>query len=245
MRPLIFIISVFVLLLAPLATTAAQTDSLESYDENETDFRMSVGLSGGLILVNPSQLNDQIAFANNSFDANMDNVRSMMLFAGYIRIKPRLSPFLLMRIEALTVSRSFDYTADGRSSGNTPTGTFNYSGLTRWSIYPIVIGIGTTIPKTPIEAEVGAMYALGYITDESRVAGGSPLTTTSSGDGWGFQGRIAPHYRFSKNASIAFEISYRFLVMKNYSDNLGRNAENFQLDLNGISVCFGLLYTLQ
>lgn len=245
MKPLVSIIAGSVLMLSPLATATAQTDSLEYFDENETDFRMSVGFSGGLILVNPAQLNDQIAFANNSVDAGMENVRTMMLFAGYVRIKPRLSPFVFMRIEALTVSRSFDYTAVGRSSGNTATGDFNYSSSTRWSVYPVVLGLGTTIPKTPIDAEIGMMYALGFITDESKISGGSTSTTTSSGDGWGFQWRIAPHYRVSKNAAISFEISYRFLMIRNYSDNFGRKAGDFQLELNGVSICFGLLYTLQ
>ncbi len=245
MKPLLSIISISVLLLSLLTPAAAQTDSLEYFDEYENDFRMSVGLSGGLILVNPSELNDQIAFANNSVDAGMENVRTMVHVAAFVRIKPRLSPFVLMRLEAMTVSRSFDYTAVGRSSGNAPTGDFSYSSSTRWSVYPMVIGMGTTIPRTPIDAEIGAIYALGYITDESKISGGSTSTTTSSGDGWGFQGRIAPHYRVSKNAALAFEISYRFLVIKNYSDSFGRKADNFQLDLSGISICLGLLYSLQ
>jgi hypothetical protein len=221
----------------------AQTDTLGAFDENENDFRVTLGVSGGITLVNPEMLNDQLAFMNNSLDVGVEKVRTMSQFAAYMRIKPRMAPYMLMRVEAITVSRTFDYRAVGRSLSNAPTGSFNVTSSTRWTVYPLIIGIGTTIPKTPIEAEVGAIYALGYTTETGTISSGESYTNTLSGTGFGLQGRIAPHFRYSKNVIISFEVSYRFLVVRNYSDDFGREMKDFELDLNGISTCLGLSYT--
>ncbi len=220
-----------------------QADSLNFFDEDQNDFRMTVGFSGGISLVNPTQLNDQLAFVNNSLDAGMEKITTMEQFAAFIRIRPRMSPYLFMRVEAITVSRSFDYTAVGRSESNTATGNFTTSSTTRWSVYPLIIGIGTTIPKTPVEVEVGGIYALGYITEEGSTQGSGSFTNMLSGDGFGLQGRVSPHFRLSKNVTMVFEVSYRFLTVNNYSDNYGRQLEHFDFYLNGISTCLGLTYT--
>ena len=238
-----FSFTLFSVLLLSCSPLFGQIDSLNSLEENETDFRMSLGVSGGLSLVNPSQVNDQLAFVNNSLDVGMAKIRTLEQFAAFMRIKPRMAPYLLLRVEALTVSRSFDYNATGRSASNTPTGTFRTSNTTRWTVYPLVVGIGSTIPKTPIEVEMGGMYALGYITEEGSTEGSGSSTNTSSGDGFGLQGRVAPHFRFSKNAALTFEISYRFLIIKDYSDDFGRQAKDFEFYLNGLSFSLGATYT--
>ncbi len=231
------------LLLLSFSILLGQTDSLSWADEDETDFRMSLGISGGLSLVNPSQVNDQLAFVNNSLDVRMEKIRTLQQYAAFMRIKPRMAPYLLMRIEALTVSRSFDYYGSGRSPSNNPTGTFRTSSTTRWTVYPLIVGIGVTLPKTPVEAEVGAMYALGYITEEGSTEGSGSFTNTSSGDGFGIQGRVAPHFRFSKNVAFAFEVSYRVLIIKDYSDDFGRQVKDFEFYLNGLSLSLGATYT--
>jgi hypothetical protein len=238
-----FSFSLASLLLLPCSALLGQTDSLSWAEEDETDFRMSLGISAGLSLVNPSQLNDQLAFVNNSLDVRMEKIRTFQQFAAFMRIKPRMASYLLMRIEALTVSRSFDYDATGRSASNNPTGTFRISSTTRWSVYPLVIGVGMTIPKTPVLAEVGLIYALGYITEEGTTEGSGSFTNTSSGDGWGIQGRIAPHFRLSKNVAFVFDVSYRSLVIKDYSDDFGRQVKDFRLELNGLTLSLGATYT--
>ena len=230
-------------LLFSFSTLFGQTDSLRFFDDDENDFRMTVGISGGISLVNPSQVNDQIAFVNNSLEAGMEKITTMQQFAAFLRIRPIMAPFLLMRVEALTVSRSFDYSAVGRSASNTPTGNFNTSDNTRWTVYPLVIGMGTTIPKTPVEVEVGLMYALGYITEDGSTQGSGSFTNTSSGSGWGLEGRVAPHFRVSKNVNLSLEVSYRFLTVKDYSDDYGRQIKDFEFYLNGISTCLGVAYT--
>lgn len=238
-----FSFSLAPLLLLSFSTLTGQTDSLSWVDQDETDYRMSVGISGGLSLVNPSQLNDQLAFVNNSLDVRMEKIRTVQQYAAFMRIKPRTGPYLLMRIEALTVSRSFDYFGSGRSTSNDPTGTFRTSSTTRWTVYPLIVGIGETLPKTPVEAEVGVMYALGFITEEGSTEGSGSFTNTSSGDGFGLQGRIAPHFRFSKNVDFVFDVSYRVLIIKNYSDDFGRQVKDFEFYLNGLSLSLGATYT--
>ena len=99
-----------------------------------------------------------------------------------------------------------------------------------------------TLPKTPVEAEIGAIYALGYITEEGTTEGSGSFTNTSSGDGFGIEGRIAPHFRFSKNVALVFDVSYRILVIKDYSDDLGRQVKDFQFNLNGLSLSLGVTY---
>jgi len=221
----------------------AQTDTAGTFDSEENDFKLSIGVSGGITLVSPDIVNDQIAFLNNSLDVGVDKIQSMLHLAGFIRIRPRMAPYMLLRVEAITVSRSYDYYAIGRSSTGSPTPSFDVSSSTRWTVYPLVIGIGTTIPKTPIEAEVGAMYALGYITETGSLSSGGTYSNSQSGTGFGLQGRVAPHFRYSKNAVISLEIEYRYLVVGSYSDNLGRAVNNFEMDLSGISIALGITYT--
>jgi len=238
-----FSLSLASLFLFSFSTLFGQTDSLGWAEEDETDFRMTLGISGGLSLVNPSQLNDQLAFVNNSLDVRMEKIRTIQQYAVFLRIKPRMAPYLLMRIEALTVSRTFNYDATGRSSSGSSTGTFKTSSTTRWSVYPLIIGVGTTVPKIPVQAEVGLIYALGYITEEGSTEGSGSFTNTSSGDGWGIQGRIAPHFRYSKNVAFVFDVSYRILVIKDYSDDFGRQVKDFQLELSGLTISLGATYT--
>ena len=233
------------LVLFSFSTVLGQTDSLASFDENESDFRMTVGASGGFTFVNPGMLNDELAFINNSLDANMEKVTSMAQFAAYVRIKPRMAPYMFMRLEALTVSRSFDYQAQGRSASGASTGLFNTTTATRWTVYPFVVGIGSTIPKTPIDAEVGLIYAMGFVTEKVSTDGYGSSTNTSSANSFGLQGRVSPRFRISKNAAISIEVSYRFLTIKNYSDDLGRAVQNFELYLDGLSMALGVSYNLE
>ena len=234
-----------VLVLIAFSTVFGQADSLGSFDENENDFRLTVGASGGFTLVNPGSINDELAFVNNSLDADMEKVTMISQFAAYVRIKPRMAPYMFMRLEALTVARSFDLAAQGRSASGASTGVFNTTTDTRWTVYPFVIGIGTTIPKTPIDVEVGAMYAMGYITEKVTTEGSGSSSNTSSGNSFGLQGRVSPRFRISKNASISFDVSYRFLTVKDYSDNLGRPVQNFEFYLDGMSLGLGVSYNFE
>ena len=231
------------LMLACTAPLAAQTDSLGSFDEGESDFKVVLGVAGGLSLVNPGTLNDEIGFLNNSLDAGVEKIQTMTQFAAFMRIKPRMAPYMLVRVEAVTVSRSFDYSAVGRSAGNSSTGRFNVSSSTRWTVYPLVLGVGTTIPKTPLDAEVGLIYAIGETTETGSIAGGSEYTNTSSGSAFGLEGRISPHFRLSRNVNLALELSYRSLTVKHYSDSYGRDLTNFGLDLTGVAAGIGVSYT--
>ncbi|MGA7159901.1 MAG: hypothetical protein WBZ48_02795 [Bacteroidota bacterium] len=237
-----FLSTLLLLILFSFSALNAQTDSARFFDE-DNDFRITAGISGGFSLVNPSQVNDQIAFLNNSLEAGMEKITSMQQIEAFVRIRPIMAPYLLMRVGAITVSRSFDYLAAGRSAANTATGNFNISDNTRWTVYPLVIGMGTTIPKTPVEVEVGIIYALGYITDEESSVEGGSFTNTSSGSGWGLEGRVSPHFKVSKNVNLLFEISYRVLSVRDYSDEYGNQLKDFEFYLNGISTCVGMTYT--
>jgi hypothetical protein len=57
------------------------------------------------------------------------------------------------------------------------------------------------------------------------------------------RGRVAPHFRFSKNVAFAFDVSYRGLIIKDYSDDFGRQVKDFQFYLNGLSLSLGATYT--
>ena len=221
----------------------AQSDSVDTFFGDENAFRVSLGVAGGIAFINPDQVNEQLAFVNNSLDVQMEKLTSMQHYAVFMRVKPRMAPYLLLRLEALTVSRSFDYTAAGWSPDSVSTGPFATTNETRWTLYPLVVGVGSTIPKTPIDVEVGVIYAIGYITESGTIQGGRSYKSTSSGTGFGLQGRVAPRFKITQNAAFSFEVSYRMLRIKNYSDDFGRQDEFFEFHSDGMSLGFGVVYT--
>jgi hypothetical protein len=225
------------------ASLYAQADTVETFFGDENDFRVTLGVSGGIAFFNPDQVNEQLAFVNNSLDVQMEKLTWMQHYAAFMRVKPRMAPYFLLRLEAMTVSRSFDYTADGRNPANVSTGSFTTTNLTRWTVYPLVIGVGSTIPKTPIDVEVGAVYAIGYITENGKIQGGGSYKSSSSGNGFGLQGRVAPRFKVAQNTSLSLEVAYRILRIRNYSDDFGRQDKFFEFFVDGMTLGFGLVYT--
>lgn len=225
------------------ASLYAQTDTVDTFFGDETDFRATLGVSGGIAFVNPDQVNEQLAFVNNSLDVQMEKLSSMQHYAVFMRVKPRMAPYFLVRFEAMTVSRSFDYKAYGRNAANVSTGSFTTTNVTRWTVYPLVIGVGSAIPKTPIDVEVGAIYAIGYIAENGTIQGGGSYKSSSSGNGFGLQGRVAPRFKIAQNTSISLEVAYRMLRLRDFSDDFGRQDKFFELHLDGISLGFGVVYT--
>lgn len=225
------------------ASVYGQADTVDTFFGDESDFRVTVGVSGGIAFVNPDQVNEQLAFVNNSLDVQMEKITSMQHYAVFMRVKPRMAPYFLLRLEAMTVSRSFDYTAYGRSAANVSTGPFTTTNVSRWTLYPLIVGVGSTIPKTPIDVEVGGIYALGYISENGTIQGGGSYKSSSSGSGFGLQGRVAPRFTLTRNVSLSLEVAYRILRARNYSDDFGRQDKFFEFLVDGVTVGLATVYT--
>ena len=234
------IIAVLMLLL-PCAGIYAQVQTDEWGEDYE--FKATIGVIGGIALINPDDINGQLEFVNNSLDATMSPLKSMAQYSIFVKLRPKIAPYVLMRIDVSTNSRKFDYSAIGMSLDNQSTGRFDITNTTKYSNYNFCVGIGASVPKMPIDLEFGGIYAIGVITETGSVAAGNEYEYSSNGDGYGMFVRMTDRLNFGQGISANLEFAYRMLTVSGFTDSRGRDIRDFSFNLSGFSAGAGLTYT--
>ncbi len=233
----------YLLLLAAMLSSAglaraADADSLDN--EHLLPIRFEVKATGGITLINPTSVNDHLAYLNNSLNTDIDKVSSMTRFmiGGNFWISER--GFVPVRFEYLSVSREYSYTAVARPDSTTAGTPFLVNAKNRYSVYPLSIGIGARSPGSNVEFEIDLIYALAYVTDEGSMGAYGNYSSTADTREYGLQVLMTPKIPITQRINLDFEIGYRYLYLSDFSDNRGRLLGDLKLSLSGAILGAGL-----
>lgn len=229
--------------------SSQENSSSDFFEEQDTLFRyvpdpvLSLGISGGVVFINPENINKNIEFQNSYFNTSEPIIRTPGLFSLWMTYRPvNLPTFLTLRGELLSSSRQFDFDAFATRDTSTVIGTLRTSTKTTYSVYPITISTGIVLRKTRMKAEIGFIYALASITQSTNVEGAGSSSTTYTGDGYGFRfslQQVTPIYR---RTGLTFEIGYRFLLLDQFRNERGIKTSSIEADYSGMFLLLGLSY---
>ncbi len=227
-----------VMLLSSGPARAADADSLGG--DRLLPLRFEVKATGGVALMNPTSLNDHLAYLNNSLNSDIDKVSSMTRFmiGGNFWISER--GFVPVRFEYLTVSREYSFTNYARPDSSPSVTPYTVNAKNRYSVYPISIGLGAKSPGSNVEFEIDLIYALAYVTDEGGMGAQGSYSSTADTRAYGLQILMTPKFPVTAQIGLDFEIGYRYLYLTDFSDNHGRLRGDFKLSLSGAILGAGL-----
>lgn len=205
----------------------------------------SIGISGGVTLINPVVINNQIEFNNFTFDNNETPIRSPAQWTLWLAFRPKNLPtYLSLRGEMITASRTFAYEGIVTDNSGATTGTFNGKATTRYSVYPVSINSGGFIPKTLIKFEVGFVYAFAKFTDETNLGSYSTSENSYEGEGYGFRAMVQQVMPILPSVGLTVEFGYRYLHLDEFRDSRGRLLNTIEANYNGVSMLLGISYGL-
>lgn len=130
-----------------------------------------------------------------------------------------------VRVSRFTVSRETYFPF------MTPTGNIDASIKTNHIVYPMSIGGGISNPQlSGVRAELGVIYALAQIREESSLTGYPSVMASSNGQGFGLYFILSPRLEIVNSVILNLEVSSRWLNIWYYRDNnnfIGMNSFSY------------------
>ncbi len=204
---------------------------------------LSVGIFGGLAFISPDKINNQIENNNSIYQTDEFPLARPAQWGLWIAYRPKNLPtFITLRAEMLTSLRTFSFVTNvTQNDPNVITSVASTSNY-RYSLYPFSIGTGSVIYKTIAKAEIGFIYALSRITQETSVPGYSQSETTYEGEGYGFRINLQQVIPIERTLGATVDIGYRFIVINEFRDARGVSIKNTEMDYSGINLSAGVSY---
>lgn len=204
---------------------------------------MSVGVFGGLAFISPEKINNQIENNNSIYNTEEFPLNRPGQWGMWFSYRPKNLPtFITLRAELLTSSRSFSFITNITQNSPTVITTVPSTSKYHYSLYPFSIGTGSVIYKTVAKAEIGFIYALARITQETTVPGYSQSETTYEGEGYGFRLNLQQVIPIERTLSATVDIGYRFIVVNEFRDARGVSIKNAEMNYSGINLSAGVSY---
>ncbi|MFA6456992.1 MAG: hypothetical protein WCW40_09245 [Bacteroidota bacterium] len=235
--------------LTPLFSQDGDQVFTSSSKERDTIFaevpipKLSAGVYGGVGFISPDKVNDQIELNNSIYDAEESPISRPAQWGIWFAYRPKnLTNFLSLRAEMLTSSRTYSFTTNITQNDTPIIATVPSTTKYRYSVYPFSIGTGAVLFKTTVKAEIGFVFALAYITQETSVPGYSESEATYGGEGYGFRANLQQVIPIEGTLGVTFDIGYRYLVIDEFRDPKGVLMKNTELNYSGINVSAGLSY---
>lgn len=241
-----------VLVFCTVAPTFSQVDDdvfSSSSTERDTIFAvvpipmLSVGMFGGLAFISPEKINNQIENNNSIYNTDEFPLGRPAQWGLWIAYRPKNLPtFITLRAEMLTSLRTFSFVTNITQNDPNVTTTVASTSNYRYSLYPFSIGTGSVLYKTIAKAEIGFIYALARITQETSVPGYAQSETTYEGEGYGFRINLQQVIPIERTLGATMDIGYRFIVVNEFRDARGVSIKNTEMNYSGINLSAGLSY---
>ncbi len=204
---------------------------------------LSIGITGGLAFITPRSVNDQIERNNSFYNGGEFPITRPGQWGVWISYRPKNLPnYLSLRAEMLTSTRTYSFATNVTTGNSNVTTSIASTMKHTYSVYPFTIGTGSVIYKTIAKADIGFIYAIARITQETEVPGITSSKTVYEGEGYGFRLNLQQVIPIERTFSATMDLGYRFLVINEFRDAKGASIKNTELDYSGICVSFGLSY---
>ena len=205
---------------------------------------LSVGLYGGIAVLNPDKINNQIEANNSIYNTEEFPLKRPGQWGLWFAYRPKNLPtYISLRAEMLTSTREYSFVTNITQPGSpTVSSTVASSASYRYSLYPFSVGAGSVLFKTIAKVEIAFIYALARITQETSVPGYVESETTYEGEGYGFRINLQQVIPIERTLGATFEIGYRFIVVNEFRDSKGVSIKNTEMDYSGINLSAGLSY---
>lgn len=245
----LFVNILFFCSITPLFSQVDDEVFTSSSTERDTIFAvvpipmLSVGIFGGMAFIKPEKINNQIENNNSIFNSDEFPLSRPGQFGLWFAYRPKNLPtFITLRAEMLTSLRTFSFVTYITENDPNVVTSVPSSSKYRYSLYPFSIGTGSVIFKTIAKAEIGFIYALARITQETSVPGYAQSETTYEGEGYGFRINLQQVIPIERTFGATVEIGYRFIVINEFRDARGVSIKNTEMDYSGINLSAGLSY---
>ncbi len=240
-----------VLVCCSLTPLFSQDDDVFSSSSTERDTifavvprpMLSVGIFGGLAFIKPEKINNQVEYNNSTYNSDEFPISRPGQWGLWISYRPKNLPtFITLRAELLTSLRTYSFTTNITQNDPSVITKVESSTKYRYSLYPFSIGTGSVLLKTTAKAEIGFIYALARITQETTVPGYSNSETTYEGEGYGFRINLQQVIPIERTLGATLDIGYRFIVVNEFRDAKGVSIKSTEMDYSGINLSVGLSY---
>lgn len=237
------------LYLLPLTAQDGDQVFVASSTERDTIFALvpqpmlSIGLTGGVAFISPDNINDHIERNNSAYNTTEYPISRPAQWGLWISYRPKNLPtFLTLRGELLSSVRSYSFVTNITQDDPNVVASVASTSKHSYTVLPFTIGTGSVIYKTVAKAEIGFMYSLAWMTQETVVPGYTNSTTTYEGEGYGFRVNLQQTIPIEHTFSITMDVGYRFLVIDEFRDATGVAIKNTEMDYSGIMLSFGASY---
>lgn len=244
-------IFIALMMFVSISRLSAQTDDVfSSYSkERDTIFAVipvpmfSMGIFGGVSFVSPDKINGQIEYNNSTYNTEEYPISRPGQYGIWFAYRPKNLPtFLSLRAEWLSTTRTYPFTANITTNNPNSVTPVASSTQYRYTVYPFSIGTGSVLFKTIAKAEIGFIYALAFISQETDVPGYSHSKTTYEGEGYGFRLNLQQVIPIERTVGMTVDIGYRYLIIDEFRDAKGVLIKNTDMDYSGINLSAGLSY---
>lgn len=204
---------------------------------------LSVGLTGGVAFISPNKMNDQIEQNNSLYNTTEFPISRPAQWGAWISYRPKNLPtFLSLRAELLSSTRTYSFVTNVTQNDPNVIASISSTSKHTYTVLPFTIGSGSVIYKTVAKAEIGFIYALAWIAQETDVPGYSNSETTYEGEGYGFRLNLQQVIPIERTFSMTMDLGYRFIVINEFRDAKGVSIKNTEVDYSGIMLSFGASY---
>jgi hypothetical protein len=204
---------------------------------------LSVGIFGGLAFIKPEKMNNQIEYNNSIYNTDEFPITRPGQWGLWLTYRPKNLPtFVTLRAEMLTSSRTYSFNANITLNDPNVITTVASSAKYRYSLYPFSIAAGSVLYKTIAKAEIGFIYALARITQQTSVPGYTNSETTFEGEGYGFRINLQQVIPIERTLGATLDIGYRYIIVTEFRDARGVSIKNTEMDYSGINLSAGLSY---
>jgi len=224
------------LLLLMMGCSAVGFGQEAPVQESEEPAEFSLGVSGGVLFVDPTTLNSSFTLVNTTLDRSMDRVRTVYPVGAHLRMAIGPHSYLVLRGEYIRFAREFSYDALQTTTSTTSSGSFPVTDRRTYTTIPFGLGVGVMNGRRTIEGELGFFYAFSTIDESGSMGPYGSFHSRADGSGWGLWLALRPRIHITNAIVLAPEFSGRFLSVVDFQDQNGRTLSGFRMDFRGVSV---------
>jgi hypothetical protein len=214
-------------------------------DTSATLVKYKVTLTYGIAFMKPDEINDHITISNDEQGSSAKIIESMPEAAITISIRPQWdSQIITARAGYMFITRMYDVNIPETTTSSTIVGRTTGTVKETYTMYPFSLGVGLASRTFGSQLQLEFIYGLGYIDEGQSYVSSTGVETshsrTLSSSAYGFRLAGNMTVQFSERIGLTLEGNYRYLVFKDYEDQMTGRTEDIKFNTSGLGGAIGL-----